>query len=468
MIKHVAKALIVFYLFNLLPQRAWAQSTYDQQMVYELNQKGVAEYNDGDYYDAILTFKDGLSRFPDDTIIKSNLVAAYTALGSDLVTREEYDEAITHFESAIDLDDEDQDIKQTLAFSYFKVAERFHNLGELDDTIEYMRKGLEYNPDHLTMRQHLSVGLYNKAMSLYSDHEYKSAKIFLLESLSYDKSSSYSHELLGDIAYYSQELDEAKTYWLDALKMENSDRVQKKLQKLSAEMGVDDELRDYPSENFVLKYEKSKELYGGYKLREILRKAYRKVGLDFNYFPKRKIVVLVYEPDNLKAVLSHEFPDWARAGYDGKIRLPQENRGVPNNTLTGMVWHEYSHALVHELSGGNCPRWLNEGLSEWVEEKVVPHDLSPIKKMVANGYKFSVETDLLQNVNEMNNNNAHVFYLASYTLVKYLVKRYRMFKVKEILKNMSNGMDFEAAMKKSIFLSYKELNKKWNQSLRTL
>lgn len=27
-----------------------------------------------------------------------------------------------------------------------------------------------------------------------------------------------------------------------------------------------------------------------------------------------------------------------------------------------MLWHEYAHALVHDLSHGQAPRWLHEGL----------------------------------------------------------------------------------------------------------
>ncbi len=78
-------------------------------------------------------------------------------------------------------------------------------------------------------------------------------------------------------------------------------------------------------------------------------------------------------PDTRARILKREdflaetgLPSWVAATYrnsDKLISLP-----MPNNDFVDTVRHEYSHAIVDELSGGNCPNWLSEGIAMWIEQ----------------------------------------------------------------------------------------------------
>ena len=58
---------------------------------------------------------------------------------------------------------------------------------------------------------------------------------------------------------------------------------------------------------------------------------------------------------------------WVTGLYDGKIRLPLGS-GLPSGAaLEQLVVHEYAHAAIHELSRGRTPRWLQEGLAQYLE-----------------------------------------------------------------------------------------------------
>lgn len=62
-------------------------------------------------------------------------------------------------------------------------------------------------------------------------------------------------------------------------------------------------------------------------------------------------------------------PSWTNAMYyRGEILIPVANTPrIDLQNLRRAARHEYSHALVHALSGGRCPGWLDEGLAQWAE-----------------------------------------------------------------------------------------------------
>ena len=39
----------------------------------------------------------------------------------------------------------------------------------------------------------------------------------------------------------------------------------------------------------------------------------------------------------------------------------------PSGALRSLLYHEYTHAVFREQTGGDRPYWLNEGLAERIE-----------------------------------------------------------------------------------------------------
>ena len=62
-------------------------------------------------------------------------------------------------------------------------------------------------------------------------------------------------------------------------------------------------------------------------------------------------------------------PTWTNALYfRGEIMIPlSEREKLDTLDLVRSLRHEYLHAVVHSLSGGRCPGWLDEGLAQWIE-----------------------------------------------------------------------------------------------------
>jgi hypothetical protein len=72
--------------------------------------------------------------------------------------------------------------------------------------------------------------------------------------------------------------------------------------------------------------------------------------------------------------LSTGAPRWTNAMYfKGQIVIPLSRESEPDlDNIQRSVRHEYTHAVIHALSKGRCPGWLDEGLAQWAEGSVNP------------------------------------------------------------------------------------------------
>lgn len=74
-------------------------------------------------------------------------------------------------------------------------------------------------------------------------------------------------------------------------------------------------------------------------------------------------------------------PRWTNAMfYKSQIMIPLPLKGLPDfDNLDRALRHEYTHAIIHALSAGRCPGWLDEGLAQWAEGAENPALLPALK-----------------------------------------------------------------------------------------
>jgi hypothetical protein len=66
--------------------------------------------------------------------------------------------------------------------------------------------------------------------------------------------------------------------------------------------------------------------------------------------------------------LSTGVPSWTNAlYYHDTIIIPINTARINEEELIRSVRHEFTHAVIHELSDGKCPGWLDEGLAQYME-----------------------------------------------------------------------------------------------------
>lgn len=319
--------------------------------------------------------------------------------------------------------------------------------------------------DTSQLKTPIAIDLYNQAVEFYEKKEYELARETLRDALHYDPKNHLALELLGDISYYEQKLDEAEKQYDAALRLKPRMDLREKFDKVQKEKRVESGLATYREEHFLIKYGGEDKGLEGYELQESLRSAYREVGQDIGYFFRHKVVVLLYDEKEFRELSG--VPHWSGGVYDGKIRLPAYRAGFTQKEIAKLMRHELTHAFVGEISRGNCPAWLNEGLAEWEEAKVEAPDLKVFRAAIKTNALFPLDRLMAQQrVLEMKDPlEVQLFYEQSHQLVSYLVERYGMFRIKKMLELFGQGKDSYEATQEILKISPLELERRWKETL---
>ena len=218
------------------------------------------------------------------------------------------------------------------------------------------------------------------------------------------------------------------------------------------------------SENIILKFSEEDREVSGFVL-DTAERYYAAVTEMMECRPKNKVLLIIY-PD--QETLNKSFGwagDKSAAGayWAGSVRVlsPFAFAGGEKNVAQikrvflaqGPVAHELTHYVLDEKTGGNYPRWLSEGLAQYVEEKITGfrleepsfqqhRELYPLSRM-DRGY------DTLP--------DQVVAYWQSLEAVNLLIDRYGMEKIHDLLTALRTGLKIDQALPQVYGMSVTEL-----------
>ena len=198
---------------------------------------------------------------------------------------------------------------------------------------------------------------------------------------------------------------------------------------------------------------------------DALESAYNSVGADLGLFPTTRIPVLLYTRSDYSSVTAG--PDWSGGLYDGKIRLPVGGITKVSRQMRGVIFHEFTHVLIAELTRGNIPTWLNEGLAEVEGHKEFSRS-APELSRAAKGGKLLPLSTLSGGFTAMESAEAGLAYQQSYSMADFMVSRYGWYAVQAILKNLGERLTIEAAVAKALAdwsLDLPSVIREWRASL---
>jgi len=115
----------------------------------------------------------------------------------------------------------------------------------------------------------------------------------------------------------------------------------------------------------------------------VLEKAYDRYSKLFRFSPKQKVTIKFLSPAEFTRYTGA--PEWTSAMYfNDEITIPfNTKKGVNLSDLERAIIHEYAHAVIHEISNGTCPAWLDEGLAQMFEGKINPLLGPALRKWIA-------------------------------------------------------------------------------------
>ncbi|MCM8812007.1 MAG: tetratricopeptide repeat protein [Candidatus Omnitrophica bacterium] len=269
-----------------------------------------------------------------------------------------------------------------------------------------------------------------------------------------------AHFLLGELYYLKQDLTKAKESWQKALKLAPSRQdIRQRVAQLEVESKIEQDLARSDTHPFVVRFAEEGLPVDIGSLRQTLRDVYREVGQQFGYFPEHPITVILYPEGAFEQIrkAAHQLGGM----YDGKIRLPvpQERNSRPVFAeLKRVLWHEYTHAVVQDLSKGGCPIWLNEGLATLQESRVWEISLERFHQ--------AVESDRLYAWDQFWNQpykpqELHLQYQQAYLMAAYLVKRWGWSRMVSLLKLLGQGYSIQDAIRREYKTDPALVEKAW-------
>ncbi|MFQ5931423.1 MAG: peptidase MA family metallohydrolase [Nitrospiraceae bacterium] len=225
------------------------------------------------------------------------------------------------------------------------------------------------------------------------------------------------------------------------------------------------------SSHFMVKYNGQEDAQVWDRVLDILEDAYREVGQKFDYFPPKPITVVLHTRQTFPSATGS--PAWADGLFDmilGRIQIPTQGALTDQAWLARVLRHEFVHALLHERMRGRLgavPTWLNEGLAMQLAGDPWPD----IDQLVQGEITLIPLTHLEGGWTRLPANAATVAYLEGNSATLYLIDRYGMQKVREIVGQLAAGQPFAEAIKDRLFISYDDFQRRWvdnlNLKLRT-
>jgi hypothetical protein len=138
-----------------------------------------------------------------------------------------------------------------------------------------------------------------------------------------------------------------------------------------------------------------------------------------------------------------------------------------NRRLAAVLRHELAHSFVTARTGGNCPTWLQEGISQWLEggdAARADETLAPL----ARAQKLPSVLSLEAPFHTMAGPEATQAYAASLSAVAHIVRLRKEAGLLRLLAALSDGLPSEEALPVSMALSYPEFQQSWQSHLRGL
>lgn len=311
----------------------------------------------------------------------------------------------------------------------------------------------------------MAIELYNDAVKFFEKNEFELARDALNESLALEPRNALALELLGEIENLQQNFKQAENYFKQSYLVSPSTRLRQKIEKIQKENLVEKDLDTYDEEHFIIKYRKGEQGYEGYWLKNLLRDTYRQVSQDFGVYFNHKTTVLFYSNKEFHDVTGQSL--WVAGLYDGKIRLPAYRQGFRELDLRAAAAHEMTHAFVASLSGSRAPAWIHEGLAEYEQNKVQPVNMMVFSAAVRTKTLMPMSRLLSENlkIEKMDPLEVSLFYQEVFVLVSYMIDRFQLYRMKEILLKFKEGKPAEQAIEEVLGISTSQLEQEWLASI---
>jgi hypothetical protein len=264
------------------------------------------------------------------------------------------------------------------------------------------------------------------------------------------------HHIIGQAYYFSEDLPRAIESLETALELRDDPNIRASLGRALRDSRTAEGYDRQRLSHFIVSYQGETMEDAGRMAIDTLERSYSSLVRDFGFEPSEPVVVLLYTQTSYREMGG---PHWSAGGYDGKIRIPVKGISWGDSLIRDTLHHELAHAFLDSYAGRNVPRWLHEGLAQYVEGirlRTVSRTLAP---QVNAGRNLSA--CLVAQACDV-----EVFYAASVSFVDYLVQLRSMGAVRDLLEGLARGDDIDTSVKRAFGRDRRSLFEDWEDFLK--
>ncbi|NIO04760.1 MAG: hypothetical protein GTN74_09140 [Proteobacteria bacterium] len=137
-------------------------------------------------------------------------------------------------------------------------------------------------------------------------------------------------------------------------------------------------------------------------------------------------------------------------------------------SLRAVLKHELCHLLLHRhIEGGNLPKWLDEGVSQWVSEGIaeiiMDEKRSALNEAILSGNYIGL--DALRDRFPEERRSLILAYEESQSFVDFITSQFGRNAILDILARLKQGKSVEMAVQESLSVPLDELEGRWHRYL---
>jgi tetratricopeptide (TPR) repeat protein len=266
-----------------------------------------------------------------------------------------------------------------------------------------------------------------------------------------------SRSLLGDAYAALGDRAAAEDEYRRSLLLKPDKEVQRKLEELAPAP-----TRPTRGARFRLSYDGSVNEPMGSAVLEALGKAYDEYGQRFGFRPEEPVTVVLQTE---AAFQDGRTPEWAAGLNDGTIRVPVRGLDRPTVGLLRVLRHELAHSFITARTGGNCPTWLQEGVSQFLEGGDPAREDANLVPLARGGQLLPL-LSLEAPFQTLPPADVTVAYAESLSAVAHIIRKRGEAGIVRLVLALSDGLPSEEALPVALALSYPEFQRSWEDHLK--
>lgn len=194
------------------------------------------------------------------------------------------------------------------------------------------------------------------------------------------------------------------------------------------------------TEHFIIRYEIEQDEYA-MLTGDIADRYYESICSMYGYYPSTKSEIIIYgnENDFLKNLRFDKGNTPIGVYYSGIINILSPEIWVNDHEnleqiyeFNGPVIHEFAHLLIDDITRGNYPMWLTEGLALYTEYKITGFEWQDYN---SDDLKVTLE-ELDKNFDDI---NQMIAYRKSFEVVKEISDKWGFGKLRNMLHVLGDG-----------------------------